>query len=169
MKKGEIVFSGVCVIFFGFMLFETIDLLGQGRPGEVGSGLWPFMALAVSMVLSLLMLIQSIRKNRAAGRERAPQPSVEDLAARKRQRTTVTLSILIFLAYILLMPFTGFILATLFYILAFAWALGERRRWVLAVSPFLVAAVIVGVFAKFITIPFPKGIGIFADFSRLFY
>jgi hypothetical protein len=30
---------------------------------------------------------------------------------------------------------------------------------VLAVSPILLTAVILGVFAKFITIPFPKGIG----------
>jgi hypothetical protein len=40
---------------------------------------------------------------------------------------------------------------------------------VLALSPFLVTAVIVAVFAKFITIPFPKGVGVFAELSRLFY
>jgi uncharacterized membrane protein (DUF485 family) len=169
MKKGEIVFSGVCVAFFGFMLFETLDLLGQGRPGEVGSGLWPFMALAVSLVLSLLMLIASIKKYKAAAQENPPDLSAEAVAEKRRQRTIVTLSIVTFLAYILVMPWIGFILATLIYILAFALALGERRRWVLAVSPFLVTAVIVGVFAKFITIPFPKGIGVFAEFSRLFY
>ena len=169
MKKGEIVFSGVCVAFFGFMLFETLDLLGQGRPGEVGSGLWPFMALAVSLVLSLLMLIASVKKYRAAAREGTPELPVEAIAEKRRQRTTVTLSIVTFLGYIVVMPWVGFILATLIYILAFALALGERRRWVLAVSPFLVTAVIVGVFAKFITIPFPKGIGVFAEFSRLFY
>jgi hypothetical protein len=169
MKKGEIVFSGVCVAFFGFMLFETLDLLRQGRPEEVGSGLWPFMALAVSLVLSLLMLIAGIKKCKAADRAAAPEISAEAIAEKRRQRTTVTLSIVTFLVYILVMPWIGFILATLIYILAFALALGERRRWVLAVSPFLVTAVIVAVFAKFITIPFPKGIGVFAEFSRLFY
>jgi uncharacterized membrane protein (DUF485 family) len=93
----------------------------------------------------------------------------EAVAEKKHQRMTVILSIVTFLAYILAMPWIGFILATLLYVLVFALALGERRRWVLAVSPFLVTAVIVGVFAKFITIPFPKGIGVFAEFSRLFY
>ncbi len=169
MKKGEIVFSACCVAFFGFMLFETLELLTQGREGEVGSGLWPFMALAVSTGLSLMMLIASIKKYRATARESAPEPTAEAVAEKKQQRITVTLSIVIFLVYILLTPLIGFILATLLYILAFTWALGERRRWVLAVSPFLVTAVIMGVFAKFITIPFPKGIGIFAEFSRLFY
>jgi putative tricarboxylic transport membrane protein len=169
MKKGEIVFFGACVLFFGFMLFESLDLLGQGRPGEVGSGLWPFMSLAVSLALSLLMLVASLRKRRAAAGEAPSEPSAEAHAETRRQRMTVFLSIVAFLAYILLIPWIGFILATLAYILAFALALGERRRWVLAVSPFLVTAVIVAVFAKFITIPFPKGVGVFAELSRLFY
>ncbi len=169
MKKGEIVFSGACVGFFGFMLYESLDLLGQGRPGEVGSGLWPFMSLAVSLALSLLMLTASVKKRRAAAGEAPLAPSDEARAEARRQRMTVFLSIVAFLAYILLIPWIGFILATLAYILAFALALGERRRWVLAVSPFLVTAVIVLVFAKFITIPFPKGVGMFAELSRLFY
>ncbi len=169
MKKGEIVFSAVCVVFFGFMLTQTFDLLGQGRPGEVGSGLWPFMALSVSLALSLLMLIAGIKRYRSAGREGTPDLSAEAAAEKRRQRITVTLSIVTFLAYMLVMPWIGFILATLIYILAFALSLGERRRWVLTLSPFLVTAVIIGVFAKFITIPFPKGIGVFAEFSRLFY
>jgi putative tricarboxylic transport membrane protein len=169
MKKGEIVFSGACVAFFGFMLFESLDLLGKGRAGEMGSGLWPFLALSVATVLSVLMLIASIKKRKAAAREGVQEPSGEDMAEKKLQRITVSLSIVCFLAYILVIPFIGFILATLLYVLAFAVALGERRRWVLAFSPFLVTAVIVGVFAKFITIPFPKGIGFFAEFSRLFY
>lgn len=169
MKKAEIVFSGACVAFFGFMLFETFDLLGQGRPGEVGSGLWPFMALSVALALSLMMLTASIKAHKAAAREGPPPLSPEAMDERKRQRTTVAVSILTFFAYILAIPWIGFIVATLVYILAFALALGERRRWVLAVSPFAVTAVIVGVFAKFITIPFPKGVGVFAEFSRLFY
>ena len=169
MKKGEIVFFAACVAFFGFMLFETFDLLRQGRPGEVGSGLWPFMALAVSMLLSALMLIASIQKSIKAAGQGAQEVTAEANAEKKRARVTVTLSIVCFLAYILVMPWIGFILASLLYIFVFAIVLGERRRWVLAISPVLMTAVIMGVFAKFITIPFPKGIGVFAEFSRLFY
>ena len=169
MKKGEIVFSAVCVAFFGFMLFETLDLLGQGRAGEVGSGFWPFTALAVATLLSVLMLISSLKNSMAAVEENPHELTTEALAEKRRARITVTLSILCFLAYLLVMPWIGFIVASLLYILVFAWILGERRGWVLAVSPVLMTAVIMGVFAKFITIPFPKGIGVFAEFSRLFY
>lgn len=169
MKKGEIVFSAMCAAFFGFMLTQTFELLGQGRSGEVGSGLWPFLALLVSIILSLLMLVSSIRKSKSATGEGEPAVTPEAMAEKKRARVAVALSVVCFLAYMVVMPFIGFVLATFLYILAFALALGERRRWVLAVSPILLTAVILGVFAKFITIPFPKGMGIFADFSRLFY
>jgi hypothetical protein len=168
MKKGEFIFSAVCIAFFGFMLFETFELLGQGRPGEVGSGLWPFMALAISTLLSILMLIANIRKSKAGG-PGAQELTAEAIAAKRRARITVTLSVVCFLTYIIVTPWIGFIIATLLYIFVFALVLGERRRWVLAISPVLMTAVIMGVFAKFITIPFPKGIGVFAEFSRLFY
>jgi putative tricarboxylic transport membrane protein len=168
MKKGEIIFSAVCIAFFGFMLFETFELLGQGRPGEVGSGLWPFMALAISTLLSILILISNIRKSKSGG-PGAQELTAEAIAEKRRARITVTLSVLCFLTYIIVTPWIGFIIATLLYIFVFALILGERRRWVLATSPVLMTAVIMGVFAKFITIPFPKGIGVFAEFSRLFY
>jgi len=168
MKKGEIIFSALCIAFFGFMLFETFELLGQGRPGEVGSGLWPFMALAISTLLSVLILIANIRKSKAGG-PGAQELTAEAIAAKRRARITVTLSIVCFITYIIVTPWIGFIIATFLYILVFALVLGERRRWVLAISPVLMTAVIMGVFAKFITIPFPKGVGVFAEFSRLFY
>jgi uncharacterized membrane protein len=40
---------------------------------------------------------------------------------------------------------------------------------VLVISPVLITAAIIVVFAKFITIPLPKGVGILAAFSRFFY
>jgi putative effector of murein hydrolase len=67
------------------------------------------------------------------------------------------------------MPWIGFGLSTLIYVLAFILVLGERRRLVLILSPILVTVLVILIFSKFIAIPFPKGVGIFAAFSRLFY
>jgi putative effector of murein hydrolase len=67
------------------------------------------------------------------------------------------------------MPWIGFILSTLLFIPAFTLALEERRKMVLIISPFLITAITILVFARFITIPFPKGVGVFAAFSRFFY
>ena len=73
------------------------------------------------------------------------------------------------LAYIILTPLIGFILSTVLFILAFILALEEKRRLVLIISPPLITAVVILIFAKFIMMPLPKGVGIFAEFSRLFY
>jgi putative tricarboxylic transport membrane protein len=167
MKKGEIVFFAVCVAFFAFMFYDGLDLTSHGRSGEIGSAFWPLIAIGASALLSVALLISSIKKFRLEGA--AESQTLEAIAEKKRQRITVTLSVVIFLAYLIAVPWIGFILSTLIYIPAFALALGERRKWVLLISPFLLTAIIVAVFAKFITIPFPKGVGIFAEFSRLFY
>ena len=47
--------------------------------------------------------------------------------------------------------------------------LGERRKWVVIFSPLLVTVFILVVFSKFISIPFPKGIGVFAELSRYLF
>jgi putative tricarboxylic transport membrane protein len=167
MKRGEIVFFAVCVAFFGFMFHEGLDLATHGRSGEIGSGLWPLIALGASALLSVALLISSVKKFRREAETGDLAP--EAIAERKRRRITVTLSVVCFLAYMVVTPLIGFILSTLLYIPAFALALGERRKWVLFISPFLLTAIIVAVFARFITIPFPKGVGVFAEFSRLFY
>jgi hypothetical protein len=168
MKKGEIVFFGVCVAFFGFMFFEAMGLAGRGRAGEMGSGFWPAIAIGVSTLLSILLLAASVKKFRQ-GLESSKDQTAEAIAERRRQSTTVTLSVVCFLVYMVLVPWIGFILSTLLFIPGFSLALGERRKWVLFIAPFLLTAIIIAVFAKFITIPFPKGVGIFAEFSRLFY
>ena len=167
MKKGEIVFFAICVAFFGFMFYEGLDLAGQGRVGEIGSGLWPLIAIGASALFSVALLISSVRKYRGEGTAEDRTP--EAIGEQKRQRITVTLSVVTFLIYMVVIPWLGFILSTLVYIPIFALALGERRKSVLLISPFLLTGIIVAVFAKFITIPFPKGVGIFAEFSRLFY
>ncbi len=168
MKKGEIVFFAVCVAFFGLMFYEGVDLATHGRAGEIGSGLWPLISLGASFLFSVALLIASLKKARRelAGAE---DETPEAIAEKKRQRVIVTLSVVCFLVYMVVIPWIGFILATLLYIPAFALSLGERRKWLLFIAPFLLTAIMIAVFAKFITIPFPKGVGIFAEFSRLFY
>ena len=85
------------------------------------------------------------------------------------RRRKIALCSLCLLVYIIITPLIGFILSTMLFILAFVLALEEKRKLVLIISPPLITAVIILIFAKFIMMPLPKGVGIFAEFSRLFY
>ena len=169
MKKGEIVFSAVCVGFFAFMLTQTMELLGQGRAGEVGSGFWPLLSLAAATALSAVWLLKNLAAYAREKPRTAGEASPEAIAGARDRRRKVGLSVACLLGYIVLMPWIGFILSTMLFILTFILALEERRMKVLAISPVLITAAIIVVFAKFITIPLPKGMGIFAAFSRFFY
>lgn len=167
-RKGEVVFFAVCVAFFGFMGAQAVALMGEGRAGEIGSALWPLIALAASFGASVVLLVKALRSpGRAA-------PAVETADAggageTRRRRQAVALSTACFFVYLWAITLLGFILATLLFIPAFAIALGERRTKVLVLAPLVLTTVMAAVFLKFLSIPFPKGVGVFAAFSRLFY
>jgi putative tricarboxylic transport membrane protein len=169
MKKSEIILSAVCLAFFSFMFYEALELRGVGRYGEVGSGFWPLLSLGFATILSLVWLITNLQKYSRERQETNEKPEPENAAETWNRRKKVGLSLVCLLCYILMTPWIGFILSTVLFILAFVLALDERRKVVLIVSPPLITVVIILVFAKFITIPLPKGVGIFAEFSRLFY
>ena len=170
MKKGPIIGNAVILVFFLFMLVESFKLHEIRRFGELGSGFWPILILALASILSAILLFSSLRKGKERGEKEAEgPPSPESIADRKRARNIVILSSVATLLYIFAMQWVGFAIATFFFVLAFIIILGDRRKWVLIISPVLVTVFILVVFSKFIAIPFPKGIGIFAELSRFFF
>jgi putative tricarboxylic transport membrane protein len=171
MKKDELFAHGGVCLFFAFMLYQATALKFVRRVGDMGSGFWPILILSTALALSILLLIGHVRKYRQEQRAltkeaTAPTAAKDDTSTRRKK---LVLTALCLLAYILIMPYIGFIVATFVYVLAFVVAIGERRKWVLVSSPVLLTVLIVVVFLRFIAMPLPKGIGMFAGFSRFFY
>jgi hypothetical protein len=162
--KGEVAASALCLAFFSFMFYEAVGLHGVGRSGEAGSGFWPMLALGASVLLSLGWLVSALRQG--AGPGSAPR---EPTAEAWRRRRRVGLSVAALVLYLAVMPWIGFILATLAFVPVFAVGLGETRRRVLTTSPVVVTALVVFIFGWFIAMPLPRGAGVFAAFSRIFY
>ena len=170
MKKGPVIGNAVILVFFLFMLFESRGLHEIRRFGEVGSGFWPILVLALASILSAILLFSSFLQGKEKGAKQSEEPpSPAAIASRRRPRNILILSSAATLLYIFAMQWVGFAIATLLYVLGFIIILGERRKWVLISSPLLVTVFILVVFSKFISIPFPKGIGFFAELSRFFF
>jgi putative tricarboxylic transport membrane protein len=170
MKKGPIIGNAVILVFFLFLLLVSLKLQEVRRFGEIGSGFWPILILGLATLLSAILLFSSwMKRKEKDGKEAEEAASPDAIASRKRARRIVVIGSVATLVYIFAMQWIGFALATLFYVLAFIVILGERRRWVLIFSPILVTVFILVVFSKFIAIPFPKGIGIFAELSRFLF
>lgn len=171
MKKDEVAANFVIIAFFVFMLYDSFKLHKVQRFGDVGSGFWPILALSAASILSIILLISSFKKyqrtKKQAPGEASRSPAAEtDLKSRRKK---FALSAICLLGYILIMPYVGFVLSTIVYVFAFILALEERRKPVLVLSPFLLTALIVIVFAKFIGMPLPRGVDFFAAFSRFIY
>ena len=171
MKRDGIIANVVIIAFFILMLIHSFKLHGIRRFGEMGSGFWPILILSTATLLSIILLISTLIKylNEKEKTSVGVSISQEALVDLKNRRKKFVLSVVLLFIYVVVMPWIGFILSTLIYILAFILALEERRKYVLAISPVLVTALIVIIFTKFIVIPFPRGVGIFAAFSRLIY
>ena len=171
MKRDEIIGNVVIVSFFIFMLVNSFKLQEIRRFGEMGSGFWPILILSAAVILSAVLLVSSLVGYLKAKRQSSGEPplSPEAAEALKIRRKKIALSVLLLLLYIVVMPWIGFGLSTLLYVPAFILVLGERRKLVLILSPVLVTVFVILIFSRFIAIPFPKGVGIFAAFSRLFY
>lgn len=171
MKRDEIIGNVVIVCFFIFMLVNSLKLQQIKRFGETGSGFWPILVLSVAVILSAVLLISSVLRHLKEKSQASGEPPLSPEAAEvsKVRRKKIALSALLLLLYILAMPWIGFGLSTFLYVPAFTLVLGERRKLVLILSPILVTVFVILIFSRFIAIPFPKGVGIFAAFSRLFY
>ena len=171
MKRDEIVANILIISFFIFMLINSFKLHEIRRFGEMGSGFWPVLILSTATLLSIILLVSTIIKHLKIKKKASVEATIskEALVDLKNRRKKFVLSVVLLLIYIIIIPWIGFVLSTLIYVLAFILALEERRKSVLIVSPILVTALIVIIFAKFIVIPFPRGVGIFAAFSRLIY
>jgi len=171
MKRGQIIGNAVILVFFLFLLIDSLKLHEIRRFGEMGSGFWPILILSSAALLSAFLLLSSILKFRKGKGNEEPEETLspEDLASRKKQRNIVILCAVATLGYIFAMQAIGFALATFLYVLAFILVLGERRKSILIVSPVLVTALILVVFSRLIAMPLPKGMGFFADLSRFFF
>jgi len=171
MKRDEIVANIVIIAFFIFMLINSFKLHAIRRFGEMGSGFWPMLTLSAATLLSIILLISTITKHLKEKKKSSVEVTIskEAFVDLKNRRKKFVLSVILLLIYIIIMPWIGFVLSTLIYVLAFPLALEERRKYVLIISPILVTALLIIIFAKFIVIPFPRGVGIFAAFSRLIY
>ncbi len=171
MKRDEIIANVVIIAFFIFMLINSFKLHEIKRFGEMGSGFWPILILSTATLLSMILLISTLIKYLNERKKTSVEVSVskETLVDRKSRRKKFVLSVILLFIYVIIMPWIGFVLSTLLYVLAFILALEERRKYVLTISPILVTALIVIIFTKFIVIPFPRGVGVFAAFSRLIY
>ncbi|WP_292897361.1 MULTISPECIES: tripartite tricarboxylate transporter TctB family protein [unclassified Nitratireductor] len=131
---------------------------GLHMPHERGwatsPSLFPIIIGSVLFLLAILLQLEPLPRDR-----KAPDSSSEkESAAERRRRVALTTAVPVSLAaYILLVHHIGFELATLGYLVAGMWALGERSLVRILVASLLFTAIIAFMFTQVLQTLLPGG------------
>lgn len=139
------------------------------RYQNVDSDFWPKALLIIIGVLAMGLLYQSI----AAAKLRHKERSVAEIAepSDKSPNSWKKLLLVVFLvfAYFWGLRLLGFLIATVIF-LSFAVHLANySNRLIKILFPFVFTGIITVIFAKLLSLPLPRGAGIFYDISLFFY
>ena len=164
MFKGEITICGV--IFFASLYLYSIAASYKGHEiyGKLGPGFWPKFILIAMMILSLLVAVDAFRaRKKSAGEKQS------DAVTSAGSRIRFFSALILIIAYFILMNVIGFIALTPFFLVAFMILLGEKSLlWIIILSVGMTILIILA-FTQAMYVPLPRGVGIFHDFSVLFY
>ncbi|MGM8931819.1 tripartite tricarboxylate transporter TctB family protein [Salinicola halophyticus] len=138
--------AGLAALFVG--LFIQAGDLPSSMWEPLGAGSFPRLVLSALVIFNLAIMVQSMTALRGTGR-------AASVGARRwfLQRRLAFATLAAFAIYALSMPWIGFAMASLLFLLAVQFILGARRG-----RRLLIAAIIAAIF----------GLGLYALFSHVF-
>lgn len=161
MLKGELVFS---LLIFAAALVLFWETGSFAKPDTLmGPSFWPRLVLGALIVLTGIASVGTMRKVARS------QAAAEPWLALDRGKIRFFAALGLGAAYLLLMPWLGFILSTPLFMIAFMLLLGEQSKgWMAGVS-IVMTAVIIILFTKAMYVPLPRGQWLFRQISLWFY
>lgn len=161
--KADVIISLIFFVTALYLFFETRALGAGDAYGQLGPAYWPTFVLVLIMVFSLAVAFFSITSVLKGTIPAAP--AWRFTAANARFIAAAGL----IAAYLLLLPYVGFLVLTPLQMIAFMYLLGERQKiWIFTI-PFVLTLGIVLMFTKVMYVPLPRGAGIFLSISHLIY
>ena len=164
MFRGELIICGV--VFFSSIYLYTVATQFKGHQvyGKLGPGFWPELVLISMMALSVLIAIDAIR-----AWKKSPRGQVPETTPGGGSRVRFFSALILIMGYLLLLKVVGFIALTPLFLVAFMFLLGEKSwPWMIGLSVGMTVIVVLA-FTKAMYVPLPRGVGIFHNFSVLFY
>jgi hypothetical protein len=133
---------------------------------DPGAAWWPraaLVALLVAGLFNLFLLYRRAKRNDESIATSVPEfADVADLSANERK---YGLAIVLSTVFLLSLEWIGFLVASPFFLFAFAYALGYRETGKLVVFSLAVGLLIFFAFRNIMNIPLPYGTGPFRELS----
>ncbi|MDN2565594.1 tripartite tricarboxylate transporter TctB family protein [Aquibium sp. A9E412] len=148
----------------GFLLWQTADMTSAYAASALfGPAFFPRLVLGGLILVSLLQIVDAVRRHRAGtvpGGAAAGRPDVAGFLVALAATAL----------YVVAMRFVGFLPATLVFQAAlFALVFGMRDRRGLVYLPALLTALYYVIFLRLLELPLPQGRGVFRELSRFLY
>ncbi|MDR1316578.1 MAG: tripartite tricarboxylate transporter TctB family protein [Spirochaetales bacterium] len=145
MKKISL-FVTLFFMAWSIVFFFIARRYPPGVAGTTGPGFFPMILSGIIFLLAVLLLL-NIRKE-----------SGETVHLFSKKNTTVFLSLLITVLYVVLISVVGFPIATLLYLFGLMMFFRIKSWKILIGVPVLTTAILYGVFTRFLFVQFPRGI-----------
>ncbi|MCM3761825.1 tripartite tricarboxylate transporter TctB family protein [Halalkalibacter oceani] len=178
--RSNLVISIIGIAFSAFFLYQSTILPIPQRNIIIGPEFWPIILTVAMLIVSVSLLIKTLL---SAKKEPAAESSVEETALLNEEvakeveidepeiayPNRMWMIILAVALYIALVGLVGFIITTVVFLFAASWILGLKKWISLTLTSVLSTAGLVLIFTFFLTLPLPRGVGIFRELSFLFY
>jgi putative tricarboxylic transport membrane protein len=137
------------------------------RGNELGPDVWPKLAIGLLAAACLAEIVRILFRGKGGTAVAAEPAEPAEETEPPRQTRALIGGILLILAYAVLVPVLGFLLATLLFMVAFMYHAGYRAHaaiWGVSVSATVVIALL---FQRFAYLSLPRGIPPFDGFTDL--
>ena len=157
------IISGTFIIVLS-LLFKTQPIRDASMENMAGSGFWPNIILNLLIATGVFILIHGIfsfKGKNGTGRVSLTMPN--------GVRIKLLPIILCLIIYMIAVKYIGFLIATPLFQAVFLYIMMRKRKLLLVWLPLLLTSSLFIVFVKGMYVVLPRGIGVFRDFSNLFY
>ena len=108
--------------------------------------LFPLLLSVFTVLVSLSLLLEAVHEMRAAA---------ENGKKGKMNLKSVAVVMLLCIAYAALLPHLGFVIASILFLAAFIWFLGERRIWLVAGISIIMPLLLYVIFGVLLSVRLP--------------
>lgn len=169
VSKKDYLFYSIVIAFAGFFLMSTTGIQSANKTTILGPKAWPSIILILMLVLAIMGVIKTFITSKKAAVAQVESSEIEEPERRLFNIPFSLVSIFSIILYTVGLYVFGFIISSVLFLYLLTQLLGAKKQLVIILLSVILTAVFVWLFSIVLSVPLPRGIGIFREFSLLFY
>ncbi|WP_150460937.1 tripartite tricarboxylate transporter TctB family protein [Nesterenkonia ebinurensis] len=135
---------------------------------------WPAAAAIIMIIAGLIISLSALRHRQQPAPEAGGQPfssaqESHELDSEVLRKHNHLLLIVIIAGYVAVLPYLGYVVATLVMAWVLAWTIGVRKVLSATLASITYVALTTVIFGVLMNVPLPRGRGPFVDISAFFF